>query len=713
VDVAGHVIPGGLFYVGGSLGGVTGGVEPALVDPELPVTSDGRGPTAVDLGPVLAYHLISPAARGAYLRWLAGGRRTDAPAGLVQLFCLGLERRVLHDDGHDTAVRGELPAIAAEVWRLRERYGRAPDLSDRLSGLMDLLDVLAAPRRAVPGAAVSATRSTPMRVRVALSRFAASGTPVPVDWARVWVRHHPLVPPRRVQALCPAEFDHLFTARYRDAFGPGLVPSDDVPGLRLRYQPAHQDLGVTLVRREDLPDVLSEPRAGRLLGRLVDDVAGELDPYCRMVARFPHSQGSLAATALLPADLLDADRGPFGALRVWTEARFNGRPLAVVDGAEFAAFWSTAAPGRMARDEAEAFIEVMALLGVGVEPDVRFGGPALGPGPVVLFRSGVPVWQRPAAASRRAGAAAEAARPGPGFAAAAAIARCAAVVTAAAGPVVPHGAVWVRVLDTVTDLAVACGVAVGHRPRLAARLVWLLATGVAVDRLPRQVTRLGEPERETAGRWLISLAAAVAPGFPHPVVAALSRVYRVLGLDVDLLFSRLHAFSVGGPQPAGVSDEPVLVRAADPDRGGFTLPWTASRDPGGPSADAEPRPGDDLRLDLAVVNRTAQESEAVAALLGTIFDSDTVDSPAAGTAFAGADPITGLDRAHSGLLRALAERSPLTRDEFAALAGAHGVLPDGAVDVLNEAAIDTVGEPVVLDGATLTVDDDVLQELLR
>ena len=714
VNVAGHAIPGGLFYLGGYLCGVTGRTDPALVNPALPVASDGRVPAVDKLGPVPAYHLLSPAARGAYLGWHAGGRRTDVPAELVLLFCFGLERRVLQDAGQYSAVRDELPVIAAEVRRLGERYGRdAPELSDRLDRLLELVSVLAAPRRA-PTAGPSpsrfgpgqfgpgllgpapAERTAPVALRVALARFAASGTPVPVAWARLWARYHPLLAPRGVRTLCPDEFDRLFTLRYRETFGPGLVPGDDGPGLRIRYEPANPELTATLVCREDLADVLAEGRSGRALGALLDGIAAALDPYGRMVSRFPQSRGSLAATRLLPAELLDADRGRFGALRVWTEARLDGQSLAVVDGAEFAAFWSTASPGRMARDEASAFIEVLALLGVGVEPDVRFGAPALGPGAVVLFRSGTPVWQRPA----RAGGAAEADRPAPGFATAATVVRCAAVVVAAAGPVVPHGTVWVRALGAVADLAVACRIPLSQRPRLAARLGWLLATGVDVARLPRQVTRLAAAEREIAGGWLISVAAAVAPGFPPATVSALSRVYRILGLDVGALYRRLHAFSVTGPERAAGpaadgADEPVVVRTADPHGDGFALPWSARGE---------------MRLDQAAISRKIDESAAVATLLATIFDTD---DPAPVVAVDQADPIAGLDPAHSALLRALAEQPSWTRDEFVALAGAYGVLPDGALDVLNEAAFDTVGGPLIDEGATLAVDDDVLRELLR
>jgi hypothetical protein len=713
VDIAGHVIAGGMIYVGGYFDGVTGRAAAELINPELAVAAAS---TAGDPGPQPAYHLLSPAARGAYLDWHAGGRHSEVPAGLVLLFCFGLERRVLHDTGHDPAVRDELPAIAAEVRRLHQRYaGSRPELSARLERLLDVLAVLAAPRRA-PAGGPGPAATAPVPVRVALAGFGASATPVPVEWARLWVRHLLLPAPRGAQADCPEEFDRLFTLRYRAAFGPGLVPAGDSPGLRIRYQPANPGLSATLVCREDLPDALADPGSARLLTGLLDAVGAELEPYRRMVAQFPQARGSLAATALLPADLLDADRGRFGALRIWTEAQFDARPLAVVDGAQFAAFWSTAVPGRMARDEAAAFIGVLALLGVGVEPDVRFGAAVLGPGPVVLFRAGAPVWQRPAGGYGQAPpAAADADRPGPEFATAAAIARCGAALVAALGPVEPQGALWTRTLNGVADLAAVCRLSATHRSRLTARLGWLLVSGVDIDRLPRQVARLTSVDREVAGRWLVALAATVAPGFPPATVAVLTRLYRILGLDADLLFSRLHERSVAGPRVADSPDEPVVVRAADPRRGGFTLPWSATRTADAPPATAA---AGVVRLDPATISAKLEESARVAGLLAGIFDTadgdldtDTRSGPAPDAA--PADLIAGLDGAHSMLLRALAEREQWTREKFAALAGAHGVLPDGALDVLNEVAIDTTGEAVILDGATLAVDFDILQELLR
>jgi hypothetical protein len=40
------------------------------------------------------------------------------------------------------------------------------------------------------------------------------------------------------------------------------------------------------------------------------------------------------------------------------------------------------------------------------------------------------------------------------------------------------------------------------------------------------------------------------------------------------------------------------------------------------------------------------------------------------------------------------------------------VLPAGALDVLNEVAIETTGAPVLVDGDTLAIDNDVFLEML-
>src|ERR1700741_1177954 len=80
VDVAGRRISGGLFYLGSGLGPLAESywleVEPALVDPPLPVARRAAHPAVSEYA--FSYESLAPADRAAYLDWLASGRRIAA-----------------------------------------------------------------------------------------------------------------------------------------------------------------------------------------------------------------------------------------------------------------------------------------------------------------------------------------------------------------------------------------------------------------------------------------------------------------------------------------------------------------------------------------------------------------------------------------------------------------------------------------------------------
>jgi hypothetical protein len=695
VEVAGNVIPGGLVYVGRRLPTASGAAEPALINADLPIAASPGRYFVPSGGPELAYHLLSPVARRAYLDWLSGGRRTDVAAGLVLLFCFGLERRILLDGDAETAVHDELPTLLGECRRLRIRYAADAVLRAALDRLLDLLELLTA-RPEAPGT-TEPERVTPLTVRIGLARFAASSTPLPASVARAWLNSHPSSHPRRSERDCPTEFAELFTRRYRDRFGDGVIPADGGAGIRLRYRPTSPELSAVLVCRPDLPDLLAEPGSVQEIARLRDEVAVTLDPYRRWLARFPQARDSLAAVSLLPPELTDSRRGRLGAVRVWSERRLDGRSQSLIDAGDLWRFWAVAAPERMTAEEAAALLTLLARLGVGIEPDVRFGAPPLTPGPAVLFRLGVPAGTR----------------PGPRFASAAVIARCAAAVAVAAGPVDPSGTTGATLLATAADLAAALRLAPGEDLRLAARLGWLLTTRVDIDRLGRHRGTLTPAEREIAGHYLVTVAVTADPVMGPATVAVLTRLYRIVGLDPESVFPRLHERGTGttpalprltlpvaavSGQRTETADDPVLIQSDAGRPNGFALPWAA---PAGPAATG-------VRLDQHLVTRKVAESDAAAALLHDIFGAEEQDSPQPSV-----DPVVpGLDRSHGALLRDLAGRPSWTRAEFEALAAAHGLLPDGALDELNEVAIDTAGAPVAEGDATLDIADDVLRELL-
>jgi hypothetical protein len=719
VRVAGHDIPGGLIYVGQQLRSAVGTIEPALINPALPVGQQQPDQLACDLGPALSYHLISPAHRAAYLGWLAGGRDcADAPIGCVLLFFAGLERRVLVDLADDPAVTSdpvtsELHAIAAEVRRLQAVHAPAGHpFTDSARAFLEVLDLLAAPAGrpgdAAPSGAPPARRRdrwpVPVALRAGLARFAVSGTPVPADWARSWAWYHPSLFPRTPETRCPQEFDRLFAVRYARRFTAGLVPqSAGRPPVRIGYRPASPGIDAVVLDRRDLPDVLEEPRATRELGALADSVTDALTPYSRWLARTPGGLGSLASTTLLPADLIDPGDGPLRQLMIWANAHLDGQFAAVIDASEFSAFWSTADPARMSRDEAKSLALVLHRAGLGVEPDMRFGGPALAPGPAVLFRL-----------DRTADH--DAARsPSPGYLAATTLLQLAAIIMGAPRPgSTPADRTGTRssfaetANAVITALAAELPLSVTERSRLTARLRWLLAPGAAPARLDRRISALTVTEREAAGHFLIAVAAA-GPDVAPETVNALTRVYRLLGLDPALVFQRLHRHEVAGPAPRRAqAEQPVVVRRARPGQPGLALPRT-------PPEQTTPQDPARVHVRPEEVTRKMTETAAVSALLASIF---TDDGPAEAAPAAPAGPdiarpdSASLDPAHSRLLGDLAARSSWSRADFAELAARHGVLPFGALDLINHAAMEAAGELAIEGDEELIVNDDTLRELL-
>ena len=320
---------------------------------------------------------------------------------------------------------------------------------------------------------------------------------------------------------------------------------------------------------------------------------------------------------------------------------------------------------------------------------------------------------------------------------------------------------------TVTALAAEIRLTVDERTRLCARLRWLLASRVDPARVRRRAEALTPAERDAGGHFLLRLATECAPVGPDVVAALTEgyrllalpqdqlfhRLHQALTADAppgsaapsrpapparsrsprlsSSPASASSAAAVDSPQGRG----PVLVRRGRPDTG-HALPWASTEpaasttvpvrpSPTGPvPAAAEPpaaaaghRPvAGSVPLRPAVLDRRITETEGVTALLAGIFtaDDDPVhdttapDDPdhAAGRPGTGApDPgaVPGLDagtRQHPD--RGL-RRSTWSGTEFAALAAERGVLPVGALDVINEAAITLTGQPAI-EGATVALD---------
>ncbi|MEU8076775.1 TerB N-terminal domain-containing protein [Catellatospora citrea] len=704
--IAGYPVPGGMVYMGQQLETGRGHDEPSLINPQLPI--DGRRPDweGLGLGYWPSYDSIPPSSRAAYLTWLHDGRRyAAAPIGYVFLFLYGLERRMLVDLPANPSVGRDLGPITDEVQRLLTIYGGNGSFRRYAGEFLALLRAIQADNSSGHADRVPALAEDrweiPMELRLGLGEFAETGKAIPADWARAWAWYLPNLYPRTPQTRCPREFHDLFVRRYHERFGDGLVLRQGKSRLKISYRTASSAIG-SVTAQLDLPDVFDRPAPAAKLTELVDSVTDELDAYSRWLGRNPDSEGSLAAAALLPVDLIPSDSGPVQALRTWCERHLADGSTSVADGAELIGFWPTATPGRMVKAEAVAMAQLLGTMGFGLEPDVRLGGPVLAPGTAVLFRA-APKGSHSASAA---------------YTAATTLLHLAVAVSAADGQVSEH-----ETTHLIEHLRSALHLTEDERTRLRAHLMWLSVSELKLTGLKKRLDALDVNQRTAIGNFLITVAAA--DGVVSPAeVTTLTKIFKLLGLDPAQTYSRIHEHLGGhGARPARhvpAATEPVTVRPGGGAAAGFALPATP------PPARAEPRSSmASIALDEELIATRLAETAAVSALLATVFVDDDAPAvtdeprtPAAGHQSVDSktdtvDPVIGLDQAHSHLLRDLAAKPSWTRFEFEQQAARLGLMPSGALDVINEAVLDLCGEPFADGDDDLTINTYALEELSR
>lgn len=671
VTVAGLTIPG-MVYAGKGLPSISQwrGPEPALINPALPVEvrrADWQG-QSMDYWP--SYDQITPAARGAYLSWLANGRGEGAYVGYVFLFFYGLERRALVDAQTDPAAEAELPAVRAEVERLLALYGESRSFHRYASAFLDIIDVMMATGRAYDRPPPDAVNwwELPAGLKLGLGHLAEDAKPVPATWAMAWVRAHPETRMRTAARRCATEFTTLFEHHYKARHGDGLVLKPGKKRLTITYNPGSASFGGPVeLTAGAVPDVYEQATPLRRLTEIAELCTQALDGYSRWLGRHPDGAGTLAGAALLPPELLDNAPVPaVDAVRSWADSRLNQAPWVVIDGQELLAHWP-GAPSKLKKTDAVALCGLLDRLGCGIEPDARFGGGPLEAGTAVLFR------------------AERAATPGDGYAAATVLAHLAAAVSAADGTVSDaeqdHLASVVESALHLTD---------AERRRLHAHLAWLHVAKPGLGGMKKRLEALDPAQRSEIGRLLVTLAGADGTVAPAEVTILL-KVFKLLGIDPNEVYSQLHA--LGAPD-AG----PVVVRPARPGRPGEPVP-------------AAPRAGA-VTLDPERVRARLADSEEVAALLASVFVED--EPVAAPPPAVDDDGVSGLDAAHSAFVRLLATKPRWDPDEVDAAAASLGLLPAGALDVVNEAAIELSDEPLCdRDDDGVEINGYALSELLR
>lgn len=675
VAVHGCVIADGMVYVGSD----KSQPDASNINPSRNVHFDkNRDCTVAQLGYWPSYSQASAEVRGAYLQWLAGGKKhPDADIGFVFLYFYGLERRALVDAASDPAAAFDLPLIAEEISRLLEIYSGSGSFRGYANSLLGFVQAVQSAGQEPPESPPTFVKSweIPLALKLGLARHVAQEAPIPGDWAYAWWLAHPETRLKKAAERCPDEFKQLFIKYYQQQHKPGLRLRPN----KTKLVAIHRAASPSLPRRQyehalALPDVTVLTAPMTKLQAAADYCYQALDGYSRHLGRKPDNAGKIDALLELPTLLWpEAMKQPL--LKIHGMVSQSGLSLAV----KFDKLLSLLPPWETVNKSSyAAFARAVSQIGLGVEPDPLFGGGVPGGQQTVVLFVGEPHDLMGEPTQR--------------FKTAALALHFAATVSLADGEfsvqerkaMVLHMEEWLHLGD-------------GERARLHARLRWLAAEPPGLNGLKKRIEDMPVPAREALGDFLVLVAKADQQVSPAEV-KLLERIYKMLGLEVQGLYGKLHT-------PV---TEPVTVRLGA-ESAGYAIPRPKE-------AVAE-----GFGLDMAKVSALQEDSRRVADILHNIFgeedaaqDAKAGREPQAGlVAETAAEPgLPGLAGEYSEFVRVLVSRSHWTRAELEELAADRSLLLDGALEHINEAAFDRFDQALAEGDDPVEINQELVGELI-
>ena len=680
VTIAGRTIDG-MVYVGKPprIGSSYYGEScRAYIDPSLSVARVGSDKNGDNMSYWPGYSSIPAVCRATYLDWLTGGRQDGTiNPGYMFLFFYGLERRFLIDQPPDD----EKQEIVAEVERLKVLFADNYSAQRYLGEFLDIARIMAMGGISLDDAtlkqAILENRSwdLPFSLKFALGGMIAEDKPFDAEWLQLWLQCHPERRLRTPAERCGNEFKALFKLKFDALYPDGLKVRTPRKLLKMDYRAASSEFNcsVNLTAGDGgdvaIPDVSDLRSPVQKAQKIADEAMDELDKFSRYLGRNPDGRGTIEAQALLPAELwrlFPSDE--LEELKDWAREQVTAGGL--VPAVDLIARLEGEMPEKLGKRNLTGAADALARIGFCMAPDPRFSlrGPKIDE-PVVIFELGEPVEQLEDVSQAYRTELFE-------------LALATFVAHADSKIVEAERRALLEKIEATTGLAEL------ERKRLHANLEWYLDVPPDMSWLRSKLKDAGA-EHHLALRAAVVTIAHADSVIQSEEVACIEKIYKALGIDAGLVYADLHA----GDAPDG----PVRVKAAEAEAPGEQIPDE-------PKAKA-------ASLDAARIAAIRNDTERVSKVLGEIFsvDDDESDASVAGPALPAS--LAGLDPKHALLLEQIIQREHWIDEEFEEIAQKQGLMPSGALEVINEWAFDKFDEALLDEYDGYDVSPDIADAL--
>lgn len=690
--VQGYEITDGLIYLGQGLTCVGSDYynEPALIDPSLPVDRTSPDYEGLSMGYWPSYGSLRPSARAAYLSWLETGRSDpEAYIGYVFLYYYGLERRLFADPEVSDKAINERRIIVDEIRRLNSVYDENSSFRRYSNNLLRYVKVQDSNREellleAKENEELNYSNYINSRSNIyhldednwiGLSYFAEQDRPLPAEWALKFAYNKVIqngglrTPARR----CVDKFQNLFMTKYTSRFGDGIVLGASKNRMKVTYHSASSGLNYgSLETYLDIPSV----NVGKYEKKLVDlfyECTDQLDAYSRYLGRNPDDTNSVQALSNLPSELLEKNlNSELGDFVNQVRASLETEEFTLLETEQFTRFWEVEGVNKYRKKESIEIAQFLFKLGIGIEPDLRFGSIKFERNSrVVLF--GLDPEKFPKSPSKE-------------YKIALIILHLTTTLGMADGRFSEEEE---RYLDEYIENLFKLNEE--EKVRLEAYLYWLKEVNPGIAGIKRRIEAIESQKRRSILQFLIKVANA--DGYVDPgEVEVLQNIASIFGLDPDKVYHEIHAHQASG-------EDPVLIMKGEEQKG-YSIP-SRNKDE-----------GDDLDIDR--INKTLKQTEEVQSILTEIFteDDEGLEEDEHGNEDKKGDDLwLGLDSVHTSLIQKMIERSECSRTEFEQICNSLGLFPNGALEVINEAFYEEFEEDFLYDEDEIKINTELVKEI--
>lgn len=675
VRVAGIEISKGMLYVGSKLRSQRyGGIDNCLINPKLKVATNSNSSDADSIGYWPSYEGLSQKARREYLKWLASGAEDpDANISFAFLYFYCLERRLFLDKSLD-----EAGAILSEMKRLQGVYPDNYSLERYVENAISFSGIFSPVSTNIPILEIPKKSSwqLPMNVALYLGNKLKAGEALDNDDALLWFLNHPEKHLRTPANRLEDEFIALMKIKLAETQPSGPKVRMPKGSFSPEYSSCSSTFSVKFTKYvKGIPDISKIKAPINAVQKLADEAMDELDKLSRFLGRNPNGRETFKALSLLPSTIISSYGGKrIDDVKAWVSKRCNNN--AGVFTFQEIILKTTDSDGKKVTKSIHRDADaLLASLGWSMIPKPCETIGSLKPETKLL------VTQTDANTFVQG-------QPSQGY--------LLAFLEVSLGAYIAHAddrLLEVEVSVLIEKVKKLTHLTTEERNRLYEVVKWLSIQVTDFGAINRKIKSVTQKEKRALAE--LAIAVAVADGKIEPgEVRALETIYQTFGFDKKDLYSNLHSMGASQLQhnkTASFDNQSLSTTSEALDKG--------------------------VELDMKRVQKTLADTQKASALLASIFEEqepnvtkEALDEGEDENDIGAKNKFNGLDAIHAQLLTELLVRSSWPKDDYVRLALSLNLLPDGAMEVINEWAFEKHDEPILEDGEPIEVYSDLLAE---